>query len=91
MMKIITITGQSLDEFFKQRIPGVLIDKLIVKLRVLRLEGKNCIGAFVFPYGDRYVFRVEDVHSPDKANVYISFIDLQNLIIIIDAVLSNNV
>lgn len=90
MMKIVTITGQSLEEFFKQRIPSVLIDKLIVKLRVLRLEGKNCVGAFVFPYKDRYVFRVEDVNSHDIADVYISFIDFQNLIIIIDAVLSNN-
>lgn len=89
MMDIVTITGQSLEDFFRQRIPDVLLDQLRLKLRVLRIQGKNCIGAFVFRYEDRYVFRVEADYSQDKADIYISFIELRNLVIIIDAVLAS--
>lgn len=89
MMDIETITGQSLNEFFRNRVPLTLFDTISMKLRILKIQGKNCIGAFVFRYEDLYVFRVEDSYGGDKADIYISFMDVRNLIIIIDAVCVN--
>lgn len=86
MMDIETITGQSLEDFFRDRVPLTLFDLIALKLRVLKVQGRSCIGAFVFKYEDRYVFRVEDPYGDDKADIYISFIDVRDLILIIDAV-----
>lgn len=82
-MKLITITGQSLDDFFKD-IPSGLKRPLKNRLRVLQNHGKECIEAFVTPYNDFYHFYVEDPTIPEYVEVHISFIDISNLIIIID-------
>ena len=87
MMKILTITGESLDVFFANRIPYYMSDLLLKKLEVLARNGRECIEAFVYPHNNIYYFKLEDDRIPDKANIYITFIDIQNLIIIIDAIL----
>lgn len=87
MMKILTITGESLDDFFANRIPHYMADILLKSLEVLARNGRQCIGAFVYPFDDIYCFRLQDDRIPDKADIYITFIDIQNLIIIIDAIM----
>lgn len=83
-MRVVTITGQSLDDYFKNRIPQGLINPLIRKLELLQNHGRDCIGAFVFPHKDAYQFTIDEPKMSEAANVYITFIDLHSLIIILD-------
>lgn len=83
-MKLVTYNAQPLDEFFRQRVPQGLINPLLKKLDVLQTFGRECIQAFVFPKDDVFHFVVEEPNINDVADVYISFIDINNLIIIID-------
>lgn len=87
MTRIITITGQSLDDFIASKLPPVLRPIFIKRLEVLTSMGRKCIDAFVFSHENFYYFCLEDTQISEKAKVYISFIDVQNIIIIIDIVL----
>lgn len=88
MMDILTITGQSLDDFFYGKVPDSLREPLGQKLRILKVLGKKCIGSFVFQYNDLYYFQVVDPYSECSAKIYISFlnINIKNIILIIDVV-----
>ena len=84
MMEIVTITGQSLEDFFRPKIPQGLIKPLVNKLKVLKIYGRECIGAFVFPADNIFHFEVTDPDISQGADVYISFIDIGNLILIVE-------
>lgn len=84
MMEIVTITGQSLEDFFRPKVPQGLIKPLVNKLNVLKIYGRECIGAFVFPIDNIFHFEVTDPDIPEGADVYISFIDIGNLILIVE-------
>ena len=83
-MEIATITGQTLDDFFRPKIPEGLMVPLTNKLKVLKIYGKECIGAFVFPADKFYHFQVTDPNVSEGVDVYISFIDIRNIILIIE-------
>lgn len=87
MMKILTITGESLEDFFNKKIPHYMADLLLKSLEVLARNGRECIGAFVYPQDDIYYFRLQDDRIPNKADIYITFIDIQELIIILDVIM----
>lgn len=84
MMNIVTITGQTLDDFFRPQIPQGLITPLTNKLKVLKIYGRECIGAFVFPASGIFHFEVTDSNIPEGVDVYISFVDISNLILIVE-------
>lgn len=81
-MDINTVSGGTLDDFFKC-VPGVLKEHLIRKLIFLGHNGRDCIGAFVFPCGDNYSFKIESMYASVSAEVSISFIDEKNMILVL--------
>lgn len=82
-MEIVTITGQTLDDYFRPKIPQGLMVPLTNKLKVLKIYGRECIGAFVFPADSIYHFEVTDPNVREGADVYISFLDIRNIILIV--------
>lgn len=84
MMTIATITGQTLEEFFRHQIPQGLITPLENKLTMLKIYGRECIGAFVFSANNIFHFEVTDPNISEGVDVYISFIDISNLIIVVE-------
>ncbi len=83
LLTIATITGESLDEFFRRKMPSNLFNILTNKLEVLARNGKDCIGAFVFPYDDVYYFMIDDTDTY-TAKIFLSFIEIGNIILILD-------
>lgn len=81
-MDINTVSGETLDDFLKC-VPGVLKEHLIRKLIFLGHNGRDCIGAFVFPCGDNYSFKIESMYASVSAEVSISFIDEKNMILVL--------
>jgi hypothetical protein len=77
-----TVSGETLDDFFKC-VPGVLKEHLVRKLIFLGHNGRDCIGAFVFPCGDNYSFKIESMYASVSAEVSISFIDEKNMILVL--------
>lgn len=86
-MGINTITGETLEDFFKC-IPGVLKEPLIRKLKYLVHNGRDCIGAFVFPCGENYSFSIESIDTSVVAVVLISFVDEENMILLLGVTVS---
>lgn len=91
MARINTVTGETFQAFFREKLPKELHERTAYKLRVLKNSRRDCVGAFVFPRGDRYAFRVEDTSGLFAADIYISFLDDNDLIIVIDAVVLKGV
>lgn len=84
MMEIVTIAGQSLEDFFRPKVPQGLVKPLVNKLRVPKIYGRECIGAFVFQSEDIFHFEVTDPNISEGVDVYISFIDIRSLIVIVN-------
>lgn len=82
MMNFKTVNDQPLDDFFRPQIPQGLITPLTMKLKILKIHGRGCIGAFVFPVSDMFHFEVTDPNISEGIDVYISFVDVEIILIV---------